>query len=207
MAAVAHKAAADEHNVTHGIDAAQFPNGIKQKDRKLRPRSFHFLQFGTEAHLIAKFGVHLFDLFNPVELTGSNNQAGTGIFFAHGGKRSQHSFLFRTMSGTCHNDRIGIFPQSQFCFIGCQIFRGNLCVGLVKFRVAGHNYFFRIRAQLGNIFGINAGLHAEEADGVQHITQEAGQIPVTFCGFFRDAAIHHHRGDVPLPDGPQEVRP
>ena len=123
------------------------------------------------------------------------------------GKSGQQNILFRRVGRTCHDDRERVFSQSQFGFIGCQVFRGHFRIGLVKFGVAGYKNLFGVRAQMGNVIGINAGLHAETAYGPQHVAPDTEQILVCLDRSFRNTAVDHHYGNVPLPDRPQKVGP
>ena len=207
MAAVVHQAAADEDDVAYGIDTPQLTDGIDQDHRIFRTCACHFFQFGTVARFIPELAVQPLDFIRPVGFAGRDDQAGFRILLTQLCKRGQYRFLFRRMGRTRHDDREGVRAQTELCFIGRQILRGNLRVGLVKFRVAGNKDLFGICPQMGNIIRVNTGLHAETADRTQHIPPDTEQVPVVLHGFFRDTAVDHHHRNVPFPDGPQEIRP
>ena len=207
MAAVMHEAAADEDNVPYGIDTPQFADGINEDHRIFRPCPVQFFQLGTITGLIAEFAVEPFDLIGPVSFTGCDHKTGFGIFFTQFRKGCQHRLFFRGMGRTCYDNRERIGSQSQFGFIRFQIFRCNLRIGLVKFRVSGNEYFLGIGSQMSNVIGVDTGLHAETAYGPKHVSPDAEQVTVVLYGFFGNTAVYHHHRDVPFPDGPQEIRP
>ena len=47
--AMVDKAAADKNDITHGIDAAQFPDRINEDDRVTRPLPFFVAKDGAQA--------------------------------------------------------------------------------------------------------------------------------------------------------------
>ena len=115
--------------------------------------------------------------------------------------------LFLTwMRRASHDNRI-ILLQAQLQTILVQILRRNLGIGLVKFRVAGNKDFAAVCAEMRNIIGINARLHAKTRNGIEHVVPDTVEIFIAFHGFFRDTAINHHYRDMTFTDSTQKVRP
>ena len=138
--------------------------------------------------------------------TRSNNKTRLGISFFNSFKSLQHGFFFGRMGRTGNNNRIRPF-DAQFFFIIIQIFLRNFRIGLVKLGVACYINFAGVCAQMADIIGINAGLHAETAYSIQHIIPNAVQIAVGFYRFFGNTAVNHHYRDIAFTQRTQKIRP
>ena len=204
--ALCHAAAHKDH-IAYGVNTAQFTDSINQHHGTFRTGFFHILQFGTKTGLVTEPAAQPSDFIYPVSPAGSYDKSCFGILSAQFGKSGEQKIFFRCMGGTCHDNRKRIVSQSQFGFIVCQVFRCHFRISLVKFRIAGYKNLLGIRAQMGNVIGINTGLHTETAYSSQHVTPDTEQILVCLDRSFRNTAVNHHYGNVPFPDRPQKVRP
>ena len=128
------------------------------------------------------------------------------ILGAHGFKGLQQNLFFAGMGGASHNNGIMVL-QAQLITIFCQILGSYLGIGLVKFSVTGYKNLLSIGTQMGNIIGINAGLHAKACHSVQHIIPNAVKIAIILNGFFADTTVNHHYRDMAFTDGTQKVGP
>lgn len=79
--AMVDKAAADKNDITHGIDAAQFPDRINEDDRVTRPLPFFVAKDGAQAYRETETFGKTRDFMGPSRLSRGNEEPCLGNSF------------------------------------------------------------------------------------------------------------------------------
>ena len=207
MAADMGQAAADEDQIAQAVHPAQLADRIEEDAvvwaGNLLSR-YHVAAFDHRHAVLDAFVVNEVGLMNVAR---RYDELRSGEMVPYIAERLVYRHVFPLMGAAGNHDGIGVFVESQLLEVAFLFFIRHDAVGLVVLRIARDDDLIGVGADIDDILGIDAALHAEHVNRRQDAARKEGNHAVPAGATAADAPVHHHDGNILAGRDAQEVRP